>query len=62
MVIYNVGTKISQMLSNVVNVSHKFIVQFIGESSFESKVEITLEHLFKDYKKMGSHVQFDLVS
>lgn len=47
MVIYNVGTKISQMFLNVVNVLHKFIVQFIGESIFESKVELTLEISFQ---------------
>jgi hypothetical protein len=34
-------------LANVVNVLHKFIVQFIGESVFESKVEITLEISFQ---------------
>jgi len=50
MVIYNVGTKKLQMFSNVVTkfwMLHKFIVQFIGENIFESKVEITLEISFQ---------------
>jgi hypothetical protein len=41
------------MFSNVINVLHKFIVQFIGEGIFESKVELTFEISFQGLKENG---------